>query len=101
MRRVHDRRVNQHVVVNELGGACRVREDAAHSSGNEEDIVGAIGTKPVTDGSLIAEIELIAGCGEQPGCTGPFESSNDGRANQPSATSDEYAGVEIHGSKTA
>ena len=60
MRRVHHRRVNHHVVVDELGRPRRVGEDAADGPGDEEHVFGPVRPEPVVHGRLVAEVELLA-----------------------------------------
>ena len=60
VRRVHHGGVDHHVVVDELGGPRRVRQDAADRAGDEKHVLGPIGPEPIVDRRLIAEIELLA-----------------------------------------
>ena len=65
MTRVHNRRMNQQIVVDELGGTRAVGKNSTDRSGNEVDGIGAILFEPVVDRGLIAEIELITSGGKR------------------------------------
>ena len=60
VRGVHDRRVNHHVVVDELRRTRRVGQNAADGAGDEKDVLGPIGAEPVVDRRLVAQIQLLA-----------------------------------------
>ncbi len=84
MRRVDHRRVDHHVVVDELGGARAVGENAPDGSGDEKDELGSVGFEPVVHGSLVPEVELVASGKQQIGEALVRQTSNDGRAHEPS-----------------
>ena len=89
MARVHDRRVNHHVVVDELRGSRAVCENAANCASNEVDSLRAIRLEPLVDRCLIAEIELIARGSER---RDPvlLQAPDDGRADESTMACDEH-----------
>ena len=64
VRRVHHGRVDHHVVVDELGRPRGVGQDAADGAGDEEDVLRAVRLEPVVHGRLVAQVELLAGRGQ-------------------------------------
>ena len=62
---MHDIRFDQEVVVEELGGARVVREDAADGRGGDEDRLRAMARHPRLDVGLAAQVELRVRHGEQ------------------------------------
>ena len=89
MRRMHHRRVNHHVVVDELGRSCRVGKNTAHGAGNEIHEFRAIGAEPVVDGRLVAQVELIAGGREDIRIAEGLQPSHNGGADEPAMTGNE------------
>src|SRR5687767_10559274 len=88
MTRVHDRRVNHQIVVNELCRARAVGENAADRSGNEVNRLGAIHLEPVVYRRLIAKVELVArGCEWRDSVL--LEAPDDGRADEAAMACDE------------
>ena len=97
---MHHRGVDHHVVVEELGRAGGVGHDAADGPGDEEHVVGTIRLEPVVDRRLVAEVELVAGRGEDVRVARGREAAEDGRTDQPSVTGDEdprVGGHRLHG----
>jgi hypothetical protein len=89
--RVHHRRVNHHVVVDELCRPRRICKNAADPTRHQEDVLGAIGAEPVIDRRLIAKIELIASRGEQIAIPVLAETPDDSRTDEASVTGDKDA----------
>ena len=92
MRRMHHCGVDHHVVVDELGGSCRVGENTAHGAGNEIHEFRAIGAEPVINGRLVAQVELIARGRQDIRITEILQPSHNGGADQPAVTGDENPG---------
>ena len=61
---MHDGAVNHHVVVNEFGGPCAVRKNSADGASDQQDVTRSIAVEPLADITLVSQVELIAGCGE-------------------------------------
>src|SRR3954447_18437749 len=83
MRRMHDRAVDHHVVVDELRRPGAVGEDAANGAGDEEDVVRSVGLEPVRHLGLVAKIELVSLRREDVGEALRLESPDDRGTNQP------------------
>ena len=62
MRRVHHRGVNHHVVVQELGGARGVGQDATDRARDQKHVLRAVRPEPVIHRGLVPEIQLFPGC---------------------------------------
>ena len=62
--RMHDGAVNHHVVVNEFGGPCAIRKNSANGASDQQDITRSIDVEPLADITLVSQVKLIAGCGE-------------------------------------
>src|SRR5262249_20148851 len=92
MRRVHDSRVDHHVVVDELRGPRRVRENATDGTGDEVDVLRSIRLEPVIHGGLVAEIDLVARGSQDVAKAAGGQAANDGRANETGVASDVDAG---------
>ncbi len=80
---VHDRAVDQHVVVEELGRAGGVGQDPAHGPGHQEHVVGPVGPEPVAHGRLVPQVELVPGRGEDAPVPLGLQPPHQGRAHQP------------------
>src|SRR6185503_4690225 len=89
---VYDSRVDQHVVVDEFRRPVGIREDAAHSSSNEINVVGTVRAEPVVDGGLVAEIQLCARGGQDVLDALRLQAAQNGRTDQPAVAGDENAG---------
>ena len=61
---MHDGAVNHHVVVNEFGGPCAIRKNSANGASDQQDITRSIDVEPLADITLVSQVKLIAGCGE-------------------------------------
>ncbi len=80
--RLHDRGVDHQVVVDELGRARAVGQDAADRARDEENIIGAVGLEPVIHRRLIAQIELVPRGAEDVGEAGGVQPAHERRADQ-------------------
>ena len=60
---MHDGAVNHHVVVNEFGGPCAIREFRQRCR-DQQDITRSIDVEPLADITLVSQVKLIASCGE-------------------------------------
>jgi hypothetical protein len=89
VRCVHHGGVNQHVVVDELGRAGRVRHDAADRAGDKIDVFGPVGAEPVVHRRLIAQVQLFARGGQDVESRVPLEPPDDRRADQAAMAGDE------------
>ena len=96
VRRVDHGRVDQHVVVDELGRTGRVREDAADRAGHEVDVLGAVRLEPVVDRRLVAQVELLARRGEDLDVRVALEAADERRADEPAVAGDEDARRPFH-----
>ena len=79
---VHDRAVDHHVVVDELGRPGAVGHDPADRAGHQEHVLGPVGLEPVRDLCLVAQVELLAPCREDVGEALGLEPTNHGGAHQ-------------------
>jgi len=70
--------VDHHIVVDELRRSGGVGPDTAHGPGHQEDIFRAVGLEPVVDGGLVAEVELVAGGGQEVGVAFLGQAAEDG-----------------------
>ena len=59
------RGVDHHVVVDELGRPRGVGQDPADRARDQEDVLGPVGPEPVVHRRLVAQVELVAGGGEE------------------------------------
>lgn len=91
-RGMHHCRVNEPVVVDELHGPAAVRHDTADGARGEIHHFGPVGLKPVVDGRLIAQMELLARDGEGL-LSGGLETPYDGRSDRTAMAGDENAGT--------
>ena len=96
MRGVHHRGVNQHVVVDELGRPGRVGHDAADGAGDEVDVLGPVGAEPVVDRGLVAQVELVARCGQDVAGAARLEQPHERGSDEPAMAGDEGPGVLVH-----
>src|SRR4051794_10529702 len=86
---MHDRRMDHHVVVDELRWTARVSPNPANGSGNEKHIFRPMISEPVVDSRLISEIQLLAtGC-EDVLETVAVESPHDCRSKETVVSCDE------------
>ena len=96
VRRVHHGRVNHHVVVDELGRARRVRHDPADRAGDEEDVLRPVRAEPVVHRRLVAQVELIAGGGQDVAEAFRLEPAHERRPDEAAMPGDEDASGLIH-----
>jgi hypothetical protein len=94
--RVYDGGMDEHVVVDELGGTRGVREDPAHRAGDQKDILRPVGAEPVVNGRLIAKVQLIARGGQQVPTAVAFEPTQHGGAHQTAVTGNEDSCASFH-----
>ena len=90
---MHHGGVDHHVVVDEIGRPVGVGPDAADRAGNQIHVVGAVGSEPVVDGRLVAEVELVAAGGEDVREAGVLEPADNGGADQAVVPRDVDLGV--------
>src|SRR6185503_20883819 len=89
MRGMHHRRVDHHVVVEELGGPCGIRQDTADGPCHEKDVLRTVRTEPVFHGGLIAKIQLVPCRRQQLIEPSTAQPARDGRANEATMARDE------------
>ena len=96
--RVHHGRVDQHVVVDELGRARRVRHDAADRAGGEHDVLRPVRAEPVVHRRLVAQVELIAAGGQHVAEASRLEAAHERRPDEAAMPGDEDASGLVHSS---
>ena len=93
---VHDRRVDHHVVVQELGGSGGIGKDATDRSRDEEYTLRAVCTEPIVDGRLVPEVQLLSRRREQVFEAFRTEPAQEGRSDQASVAGHKHSRRSIH-----
>ena len=69
-------------------GRVRVRQDAADRAGDKKDVLRAIGAEPVVDRRLVAQLELVAGGGQDVGEALRFQAAENRRTDESGVAGD-------------
>gem|GEM_PF-5052186 len=81
------------VVVNKIGRVGAVGQDPAHPGGGQEDVVRPFPLEEAGRLTLVPQVQLPAGAGNQAGAACFFQAAQDGRADQaPMAGNIDFAG---------